>query len=279
MFIFDLVWGAAQIVLAAGIGLFVYRDYRKGFPKGRAILKKAENAVLRLTGQVNNDPTSKAEEAVQKYARILGSLKEAVASIQASYQQNSRLAQEQHKLSRDFRTIEEMALRKGDEVAAAQAAIAKINCEKRAVMFAENAKKQFTAAKMLLEELDGVEAEFEIIKTQSETIRVQYEIAEANKQLYALISQVESKAGLTPRGEMDKLLLATEHAQLQSEALLDITYNRGSGVMNKFMEDATVRAEIEDARKRIALPAPEKETNEIENEEIKFVHQSEGPEE
>ncbi|OGD31026.1 hypothetical protein A2W60_01050 [Candidatus Azambacteria bacterium RIFCSPHIGHO2_02_46_12] len=279
MFIFDLVWGAAQIVLAAGIGLFVYRDYRKGFPKSRAILKKAENAVLRLTGQVNNDPTSKAEEAVQKYARILGSLKEAVASIQASYQQNSRLAQEQHKLSRDFRTIEEMALRKGDEVAAAQAAIAKINCEKRAVMFAENAKKQFTAAKMLLEELDGVEAEFEIIKTQSETIRVQYEIAEANKQLYALISQVESKAGLTPRGEMDKLLLATEHAQLQSEALLDITYNRGSGVMNKFMEDATVRAEIEDARKRIALPAPEKETNEIENEEIKFVHQSEGPEE
>ncbi|KKU38142.1 MAG: hypothetical protein UX51_C0006G0022, partial [Candidatus Azambacteria bacterium GW2011_GWF2_46_32] len=61
-----------------------------------------------------------------------------------------------------------------------------------------------------------------------------------------------------------------EHAQLQSEALLDITYNRGSGVMNKFMEDATVRAEIEDAKKHIALPAPEKDDGMDSDDEIKL---------
>lgn len=257
MFLVDLVLGAAQLLLVVGGGLFLYRDYRKGFPASKALMNKAQEAFLRITGRVNNDPVTKAEIAIQSYARVLGALKEGVASIQASFHQNQRLAQEQQKLTVEFRTLEEVALRKGDQAVATQAAVAKVNCEKRTALFAQNAQKHAAAAKMLMEELDGVESEFEIVKTQSETIRVQHEIAEANKQLYALISQVESKAGLTPRGELDKLLLTTEHAQLKSEALLELTYQRGDSTLKRFVKDAAIQAELEDARKHIALPAPD----------------------
>lgn len=250
--IFEFLFGAMQLAVAGTGGLWLWRDYKRDFQGSKTVILKLRRA-LGIAGEA--DDVSRANAAVQLYAKNLGALREAVATITSNHQMAERQSTEQRRLATEFESVEVEALRKGDEDAAAASAMAKIQSLKRAELFETHAEKQVIAARVLREELDAVEMEFEIVRTEADTVRVYAGIEEANRQLYQLISHVEAETGLTARGELKQTLLDTERKMLKSGALLEMAHSRGNGRVRKLLQLAEVRQDLDEVRKRVALPA------------------------
>lgn len=247
MFFFVLELAA----LGAG-GLYLYRDYRQGFPKTKALVVKIQRA-LHLGGEP--DEVAIANAAIEKFAQGLGALREAVAEVETNHQMAVQQGLEQSKLAASFLEVEKDALRKQDENTAAVAAVAKINAKARAELFEEHAQESLKVAKVLHDELDAVEMEFEARRTEVDTVRVRAAIADARQKLYAVISQVEKETGLTAVGQLKQALVSSERRMLKTGFLLDMASNSGNGKIRKMMQLAEVRYDLDETRKLIALPA------------------------
>ena len=250
--IFEFIYGAMQLAAAGAGGLWLVRDYRRNFQGSKTIILKIQRA---LGMAKEGDDISRANTAVERYAKNLGSLREAVATIKSNHLMAERQAHEQRRLAAEFESVEIEALRKGDEDAAAASAMAKIQSLKRAELFETHAAAQISAARLLQNELDAVEMEFEVVRTEADTIRIYAGIGEANRQLYQLISHVEAETGLTARGELKQTLLDTERKMLKSGILIEMVQNQGNGKVKKLLQIAEVRQDLDEVRKQVALPA------------------------
>lgn len=123
-FFFDLLTLGAM----GGGALYLYRDYRNGFTKTKALVGKA----ARVLGVGNvSDENTRANEAVERFAKGLGTLRDAVAEVETNYKMALKQQNEQQHLALRFGEILTEAMRKGDETAASVAAVAKINAEQR----------------------------------------------------------------------------------------------------------------------------------------------------
>lgn len=268
MFIFDLVYGLIQIVVFGGGAVFVWQDYKNDFAQSKALCAGVTNKVRRLTGMRETD-IEKANNAVQDWAKNIARLRNSLASIEASRMQALKQSQEQKLLAADFQNLVVEALRQKDEDAATAAAFGKVQAEKRAQLFAEHAETNAQVAKVLGEELESVEMDFEAARTQAETIRVNTEIADAKKQLYGLVSEITTE-GFTPKGQLEQSLLVTEHNMLKTGVLVDLASKKGGKRrVERFKQLAEVNRELNEARNRLALnPAPP-EVLEADDSEIK----------
>lgn len=251
MFIFDLVFGVAQLVALGGGGIFVWQDYKHNFVTSKAIMAGASRKIRRLTG-IRESETDKATQAVEQWAIKIAKLREAVASVSANSQLALKQSQEQRLLVSDFGQVEEEALRKNDEEAATAAAVAKIQAGMRSNLYAEHAQSQVEVAQILERELEGVEMEFAMAQTKAETIKVNELIAEAQGDLYELVSGIGAN-GLTPKGELEQGVLRTEHKRLRSGILLRLASKNDNGKVHRFMQDTEVRRELDSTRARMAL--------------------------
>lgn len=256
MFAIDLILGLIQLAALGGGSVFLWQDYKHDFTKSKALYAQVTNKVRRLTGMRESD-VEKANNAVQDWAKNIARLRDSLASIEASRKQALRQSQEQKLLAADFQALITDALRQRDEDAAVAAAFGKIQAEKRAQLFTEHAKTNAQVAQVLGEELEGVEMDFEAARTQADTIRVHSEIADAEKQLYSLVSDITVE-GFTPQGQLKQSLLATEHSMLKAGVLIDLASKRdGKKRINRFKQLAEVNRELNEARSALALnPAP-----------------------
>lgn len=96
--------------------------------------------------------------------------------------------------------------------------------------------------------------EFDAVRTEVETIHVRSAIAEARTRLYQIVSHVDAETGLTARGELKQALISSERKMLKSGILLDMVNKTGDVKIRKMLQVAEVKQELDDARKRIALP-------------------------
>ena len=262
MFLMSMIWGVMELVFVGGAGLFLYQDYKRGFVTTKALAEKAGSKFRQLTG-IRESEVDKANRAVEQWSRQVGVLRESVASIKANHQLAEKRNREEMVLVSQFNKVQENALRVNDQDAAAAAAMAKIQAAQRATLFAEHAIEQIQVARALEQELEGVEVEFDIIRTQAETVRVNAEISEARRNLYELTSSIEAKTGFTSRGVLEQALINTEHEKLKSGALLDMAFKHSSSRVHRYMQLAEVNEELDQARKRIALPPAPSETKHV----------------
>ena len=256
MFAIDLILGLIQLAALGGGSVFLWQDYKHDFTKSKALYAGVTNKVRRLTGMRESD-VEKANIAVQDWAKNIARLRDSLASIEASRKKALRQGMEQKLLAADFQNLITDALRQNDEDAAAAAAFGKVQAQKRAQLFTEHAETNAQVAKVLAEELEGVEMDFEAARTQADTIRVNSEIADARKQLYGLVSDITVE-GFTPKGQLEQSLLTTEHSMLKAGVLVDIASKRGGKKrVERFKQVAEVTRELSEARNRLALnPAP-----------------------
>ena len=255
MFLLSFVWGLAQLGLLAAGSLYLWNDYKHGFPRMKLLATRARDLIHTLPLLGGNGVAS-AEKTVARYGQSLGSLREAVATLEANHDQFARRACESRQIATEFGKVVEEALRAHDEHAAEVAAVAKVNAERRAELFEKNAQSQQDVARIMHERLDGVETEFEIIKTKADTIKVCAAVADANRRLYELISEVDPQRGLTANGEIETLLLRTEHEELKSMKLIEMAKPNGSSLREKYVRESSVQQALNEARDRLSLPAP-----------------------
>lgn len=261
MLVFDLIGGLIQLAVLGGSAVFLWQDYKNDFTKSKLLLTGVTRRIQRLTGRKETE-VEIANKAVENWAKQIARLREALASVEASRDQSLRRSQEQKLLTADFHDLLMEALRKEDEDAMTAAAFGKIQAEARFQLFVEHARTNSQAAKMLAEELDGVELEFETARTQADTIQVYAEIGGAEEQLYGLVSNFTAD-GLTPRAQLEQSLLTTEHKKLKAGHLVDLATRRsGQKRIDRFKQATEVQRGINEARNTLALnPAPQEGDN------------------
>lgn len=255
MFIFNLFSTLVQIGMVAGAGIFVFCDYRQDFRMSRMAFEKTMGAAKQFFG-IEEDELSRANRIVTAHAQALGALRETVATIEANITQMEQQAGEQRALASGFEEVQVLAYEEGDAQAERTAAQAKLNALKRAKFYEEKVGKQHEVAGVLHQDLDTAELEFDAVQSGAEMVRAQAKIAQANAQLYRLVSLIEAAAGLTPRGELKALLTSTEHAQLKSEELLRMARGHNGGVL-QYKEDIDLSRDIAMTRERAALGSPQ----------------------
>lgn len=253
MFLISLAWGVVELVLVGGTGLFLFQDYKRGFVATKGLAEKAGSKFRQLTG-IRESEVDKANRAVEQRARQVAILRESVASLKANYQLAEKRHHEEMILVSQFNKVEEQALRANDQDAATAAAIAKIQAERRVQRFADHAQDQIQVARVLEQELEGQEFELDISRTQAEDVRLNNEISEAQRNLYELTSNIQAQTGFTARGVLEQALINTEREKLKTSALLEMASKHSLGRVSRFMELAEVKQELDEARKRIALP-------------------------
>lgn len=264
--IFELIWGVAQLAALGFGGLYFYADYKRGFVSTKALVERAGTKFRQITG-IRESETDKANRAVEKWARSVALLRESVASIKANHQLAEKRHNEETILAGQFRSIAENALRASDQDAATAAAMAKIQAEHRAQLFGEYAQEQMQVARILEQELEGVEVEYDIIRTQAETVKVNTEISEAKRNLYGLVSSIEAQTGFTARGLLEQAVINTEHEKLKTSAMLDMASKHSSSRVRRFMQLSEVNRELDETRRRIALlPAPAEAVEDIQED-------------
>lgn len=245
MFLFTI----AEIVVTVGAIVFFYKDYKNDFARSREIIAWILDKIKGREGAV-----SCAERFVQAYAKQIGALREAVATIEANQKIAEKRAFEEAHLAVSFKSVVDEALRRGKDKEAAAAAVAKIQCEMRADLFREHAQQQIRVAEEMHDGLESAEMEFEIVKTQAETIKVYAALTEAKRQLYGLISEIEAKTGLTAKGNIRQILLTVETDMYKADSMLRLAGRNGRARVESFMRQVEVQNELEEARQRIALP-------------------------
>lgn len=253
MFIISFLWGLLELGIVGVTLFYLWIDYRRGFASIKYAIERAYDMGQRLF-HFQVDENKRARAIVSRFAQHLGVLREAVATLQANYEVAMRQAKEQEKLAQDFRQLGEAKLREGDEDTAHAAASAEAEAEKRMNSYVEMAESQVLAAEELQQDLDQEELDFAKVEMQAETINVEHVIAEAKLQLYALLSDVEARTGLTSRGALKQLLESSRVNRIKSDKLLAMARRSSNGRMRNMIEDGDVRQKLEAMRQRIALP-------------------------
>ncbi|MBI2676329.1 MAG: hypothetical protein HYX21_00015 [Candidatus Yanofskybacteria bacterium] len=256
-----------ELILLAGGGLFFYGDYKNGFPVSKSLLNKGSNVVRGLLRQKEENVTEQIDRLLKEHARAVGLLRESVATVDANLTQTTRRQQEQFLLASEYASVAEEAARVGDEEALTVAVVAKVEAGKRAECFGSHLGDQQRILQALRQNLDLKEMEFDSLKTKAETVKIVAQITEAKRQLYALTSDVEAKAGFTIGGQIGQLLLKVEHEDLKSDSLLGMVQNNGCQKLLQFRQQAEVRKEIEEIRQRICLPPAPHEVEVLSEEE------------
>ena len=252
MFIISFLWAVMELVVVAGCGLYVWTDYRRGFPSLRHFVDRVTDFGMRMF-RLERSEVKRAEQIVARFAVHLGTLSDAVATIKTNYEMNMQKGHEQQKLVTDFCLLAEKALRAGDEEAALVASNFAVEADKRAHMFFEDADTQAKVGEELQRELDREEMRYETVQTQAETIAVNQSIAAAKMQLYELVSDVAATTGMTPKGELKHLLETSTHQRIKAGKLLDMAHRR-NGSKGEVLYQADALQKLDEIRDRMALP-------------------------
>ncbi len=263
--ILQLIWSVVELLALGGAGLFLYGDYKKGFPVTQSLYEKGCQKFKQLTGQ-KEDVIAKVDRLVAGHARNIALLRDSVATIEANVKQTARRLEEQKLLAQDFEEVELEAARSGDEEALTVAAVARVETEKRVGCFAGHIGEQQKILEILRRQLDVKEMEFDTVKTRAETAKVVYQITQAKKQLYLMTSSIGTETGLTVGGQFEQLLLSTEHEDLKTDSLLEMAQRSSHYKINQFRQQMEVRKEIEAVKQRIALPAAPTEIEAAKNQ-------------
>ena len=259
MFLLEAVWILIQLSALAGGGVFFYNDYRHGWAKSKVLIRKAQ----RLIGK-GPDDVGRADELVEEAGRRLDTARKRLASVQATYEQSLKKAAEQHRLAIEYNSVVDEAVkrslgatdetvRKSFEETATIAAHAVTEHERRAELYEEAVRVAESCLPALESAVDKADAGYEITRTKADTVQIETEIAETEEATYGLVSDVE-RAGLTPKGEMDRLLDRSEHRRIKGSKLLDLVSNRGSDRLEIIIGDSRVQQILTEARSRLALP-------------------------
>lgn len=256
MFIIDLAWGLMQLAAFVGGGLYVYKDYKNGWVTTKRLVDRAQGFALKMTGFRENE-VSRANKLVGDFAQQLDSFRRAVASIEADIQIAEKQAKEHGVLAGQYAGLVEVALVRGDEETATVAAEAKIQAEKRMEMFFAHVADQRKVAGIMREELAVQEGNFDVMQTKAVTVQVRAQLAETKEKLYGLVSDVHIKSGLTPRSELERLLVDTERKDIQSGILLDMVRNSPRRFADRLLRSAEVENVLKGVRQRLALPSPD----------------------
>lgn len=255
MFIIDLAWGLIQLAAFAGGGLYIYKDYKSGWVTTKRLGEKAQSFILKWTGFKENE-VQRANKLVGDFAQQLDNFRRAVAAIEADIQISEKQAKEHSVLAGQYASLIEDALRRDHEQTAAMAAEAKIQAEKRMQMFTSHATDQRRVVGIMREELAEQESSFDVIQTKAVTVQVRAQLADTKEKLYELVSDVHTRSGLTPRAELERLLVDTERKDLQMGILLDMVKNNPRHLSDRLLRSAEVERVLEAARQRLALPSP-----------------------
>ena len=241
-----------ELLAVGGVGLFVYRDYKNGFPALSSMYQRG-CGILRIAGR-KEDTITRVDRLVAQHAKGLALLRDSVATIKANAEQTARRMGEQGILAVEWTEVAEEAARAGNDEALTLAAVAKVEAEKRTKFFAGHEAEQRRVLKILEDQMAVKEMEFDGIRTKAETARVVHQITEAKKNLYLLSSNVEAEVGLTTNGQLEQLLLGVEHEDLKTDALLEMVQDSGKGRIIQFRQQYDVRKAIEEVKQKIALP-------------------------
>ena len=284
----NLLLSLLELGAVVGVGIYGYRDYRRGWPGARALGEKAVELWERF-GIGPQRPVKRARRIVRAHARNLAQLQQAVARVAATIERAELKETGQLKLAADCRLLVDEAYRQEAEgsnqalvpfdATPASTALSKVlpqngsggvpgmNAQKVAVLAARGAAEAEIRAQMhrktaerqqivfaqLQEKLSEVEAEFEALRTEAETIEVSADVAEADRQLYALISEVSATTGLTPRGELSELVEDTETSRIEAATLVEMV--RRSNVLDTLVKgvqvSAAVAGELEASKQRV----------------------------
>ncbi len=256
MFIIDLAWGLIQLVALAGGGLYVYKDYKNGWVTTKRLADRVQSFALKMSGFRENE-VGRANKLVGDFAQQLDSFRRAVASIEADIQISEKQAKEHGVLAGQYTGLVEVALAKGDEETAAVAAEAKIQAERRMAMFTAHVDDQRKVVGIMREELTVQESNFDVMQTKAVTVQVRAQLAETKEKLYGLVSDVHIKSGLTPRSELERLLVDTERKDIQNSILLDMVKNSPRRFADRLLRSAEVEHVLKGVRQRLALPSPD----------------------
>ncbi|OHA04229.1 MAG: hypothetical protein A3J58_03325 [Candidatus Sungbacteria bacterium RIFCSPHIGHO2_02_FULL_52_23] len=252
MFIISFLWAVMELAVVAVGGFYLWIDYRRGFPSLKHFIDRATDFGMKIF-RMERDEVKRADLIVARFAAHLGTLREAVASIQTRCELDTQHGHEQEKLARDFRALAETALRAGDEDAAAAAVTAAVEADKRSRLLFESADTQAKVGEELQRELDREEMRYETVQTQAETVAVNQAVAAAKMQLYELVSDVAATTGMTPKGELKHLLETSTHQRIKAGKLLDMAHRR-NGSTDDVLYQAEVLQELDAIRGRMALP-------------------------
>lgn len=248
-----------MVGFVGGGGYGLYKDYRNGFVVTGPFLYKISS------GRINLNPTQQdkhlliAETAVKNTEKNLQTLRESVAEIDANRKMAMKQSIEQAQLAKNFQTILDQIINDSTKREEAQvAAVAKVEAQKRSDLFHNLAMSQSSVLTGLEKELDSAEMELDVARTKASTIKVFVSITNSRKSLYALQSNV-SQDGATPKGEIDNAIYEAEKEMIKSATLLDLANKRNGSRANLLLKSLDVDQELENARKRVALPPAQTE--------------------
>lgn len=244
-----------ELSALGGGAIFMLQEYRNGFPNTQWIWRAGKKALYGVTGAEESE-AEKAQHILGQYAKRLGVLREAVATVEADLAMEEKTLAEELELGRKARWLEEDALRKGKEVIAVAAAEEVVSYQEFTEARRENVEKLRETAEVLQRQLDEAEVEHSIVQHRANLISVFSNMAQANEARYALVSEVEATNGLTPMGELKKLMGDTEHAKIKSEKMLAHLerLDGKNGSLEVWAREESVRQELEYMRNKIALP-------------------------
>ena len=243
---------AELAALGAG-GLFLWTDYKRGFVTSRALLSGCGDYAKRLMGML--DQVEEADRMIQHDAQRIALLGEQIGSLEADVEQYQTWTTEQNAIAADCEAYKIELLRKGDKAGARVAAASKVNADKRAKLFEDTAAERIQQIQMLEPVLDQAQAEFEVRKTDTETVKVEAKLAAANKTAYDTLSEVCAETGFTPKGDLKKLVATTQHDRIKWQKMLGrMRWRTGDDFLRHSRYEEEITRELEEGLQKIALP-------------------------
>lgn len=257
-----------EIIVLGAAGLFAWSDSRTGWKRSKKIGNFLKGKFDQVA-QGSLTPGQKVERLLDAYRIRVEKFRDGVSLLQANADQSLRISQEEEANAKDARRLAKKAMNKGLEKEAEEAIIMAVNAEERAKIYYTNAVQYRELSTNMLEDLVNVEGEYEIIKTKADTIRVHDKIAETNRNLYEVLSEV-SKDGATPLGKLIELAEQTEKDALASTIKIRLAQNSPEAQRRNFrrlIQGSQIEEELENLKSSRMLTQGENKKTEEGTEE------------
>lgn len=281
MFIINFLWAVIELGIVAGLGFYLWQDYRRGWVGITSLVQSLREKLIDWdVWGFSKDRLIVARREVKRASAQLALFRDRVATLTATIEMSRQQAVEQQQLASGYKKVEEDAARIQDDARLASAAAAKISHEARATFFQKNAEELLQAREMLEKELAWVETEHDRVQMYVDQIEVKETITAVRHELYEVMSDVSRSGSSTGQGELKRLLLDSKFDEVKSDDLLQMAKKQGAHRLDTFLMDEEIKKEIEEVRNRIALPPPDDhadsngEAIEFQEEEVSEVTQA-----
>ena len=255
-----------ELVALGGSGYFLYKDSKNGFIKTKTLVEKVSGGRIKLLEtSVSQSRVQKAETAVTKSAAQVAKLRDKVATVEANMKIHIQQAQEQRLLAAQFdEVLQRVAGKEGKEMEETAAASGKIAANQRATMFETLAEKEIQVLPGLQAQLDNAELDLDLKKDKASTVQATAEFGEALTQLYEINSDINPETGFTAKADLDQALIDSQRDVYKAQSLLGMANRRNTnGNASRLLLSSKIEKEIQAARQKTSLPAPESELADV----------------